>query len=115
MRMPLMTTGRWMVCIAFCAIGLAAGMAYHRWVEARLDAKIQEARKRAGLSPEAPMNDFGVPLPGYMMTLITLDHFLMKFWFVLLLLVFLIGFGIAWSLPSKPGVSRTQSASSEIP
>ena len=55
MRLPLMTTGRWMVCIAFCAIVLAAGIAFHRWVEARLDTIFQEAKKQAGVPPDAPM------------------------------------------------------------
>jgi len=114
MRLPLLTIGRWMVCIAFCAILLAARMAYHRWVEARFDAIVQEAKKQAGMPPDAVM-DFGIPLPGDMMTLIEVDHLLMKFWLVLLPLVFLIGFGIAWALPSKKGVSRKQSASSEKP
>ena len=50
MRLPLlMTTRRWMVCMAFCAIVLAAGMAFHRWVGTRLDALYQEAREHAGL------------------------------------------------------------------
>ena len=58
---------------------------------------------------------FGITLPGYLMTLIEVDHLLMKFWFVLVPLIFLIGFGIAWSIPSKQGVSPTQSPSAENP
>ena len=41
---------------------------------------------------------------------IQLDHFLMKFWFVLLPLILLIGFSIAWSIPSRPGTLRPRTA-----
>jgi hypothetical protein len=115
MRLPLLTTGRWMVCIAFCAICLAAGIALHWWVGARLDAVSQKAKEESGLPPDAPMEDVGIRVPNELMTWIQVDHLLMKFWFVLLPLVFLIGFGIAWSIPSKPGASRTRSTSTEKP
>ena len=65
--------------------------------------------------PDAPMGDVGHALPGDMMTWISLDHLLMRFWFVLLPLIFLIGFGIAWSIPSKSGVERARSAATEKP
>ena len=115
MRLPFMTTGRWMVLIAVCAVCQAAWLAYHRWVAMRLDQIVLEARKRAGLPLDASMADFGIPLPGYLMFCVRLDHLLMKFWFVLLPLIVLFGFGIARSIPSRPADSRAPSAASEKP
>jgi uncharacterized membrane protein YczE len=115
MRLPIMTTGRWMICIAFCAIVLAAWMAFHRWVAARLAPSIQEAREQAGLLPGAPMEGVGIRVPNDMMTWIELDALFIRFSFVLWPVIFLIGFGIAWSIPSNKGVTRAPSAPAEKP
>jgi hypothetical protein len=115
MRLPLMTTARWMVLIAVCAVCLGVWLAYHRWVAMRLDQIFLEARKRAGLPLDARMADFGIPLPGYLMFCVQLDHLLMKFWFVLLPLIVLLSLGVALSIPPTHADSRPASTASERP
>ena len=108
MPLPLMTSSRWMVCVAFCAFVLGAGMAFHSWVNARLDATLREARKAAGLPLDTPIEDIGIEVAADLMSWIQIDHLLLKFWFVLLPLVLLIGLGLACLIPSKQGVPRTR-------
>jgi len=73
---------------------------------------MEQARERAGLPPGSPMNDLGLQVTGRQMLHIELDHLLLRFWFVLLLVVLLICFGIAASLPRARSTAGTASDSS---
>jgi hypothetical protein len=102
-----------MVVIAVCAVCLAAWRAYHRWVARRLDQinPILEDRLWRGGSDF----DFLLPIPRCIVLCAQLDHFLMRFWFVLFPLVILFSFGIALSIPSRHPDSRAPLAPSEKP
>jgi hypothetical protein len=90
---------RYLVASGIACLVVCASLAYHWWVTSMFATIMEQARVRAGLPPGSPMNDLGLQVTGRQMLSIELDHFLLKFWFVLLPVLLLICFGIAAALP----------------
>jgi hypothetical protein len=90
-----------MVLIAVFAGSLAGLVAFHRWVTSMFVAVMEQARIQAGLPPGTDMNEFNIPVSGRQMLWLDLDHFLLRFWFVVLPLLLLLSFGLAMLLPAR--------------
>jgi hypothetical protein len=73
------------------ALLVVALLVNHWWVGVQM-ARIAAA---AGRPPGAPMNDFGVDLPGYMKFLVKLDHLAVAYGFVLIPLAWVAFFVVA--------------------
>jgi hypothetical protein len=99
MRLPAMTTQRWMVFVAAFASTLTIWIAFQCWVDARVAGFLQRFREQAGLPPEEPLGDYVIALPRGMGFWIDIDNFLHRFWFVLAILAFLFSFSVAASFP----------------
>jgi hypothetical protein len=110
-----MTTGRWMVFIAVFAGSLAGLDAFHRWVTSMFAGVMEQARIQRGLPPGTDMSGFIIRMPSSRQMLwLDLDHFLLRFWFVVLPLILLLSFGAAMLLPARkiksgPGDSGAKS------
>ncbi len=106
---------RYLVAMAISCLMVGVALSYHRWVASSVGPVTANARARAGLPPPSPMNDLIVPVTGRQMLYIELDHFLVKFWYVLVPAVVLLCFGVAASFPRAPSTVGIAPNSSHKP
>jgi hypothetical protein len=104
-----MTTARWMVLIAVFGGSLGGLVAYHRWVTGMFAKVMEQARIKAGLPADTNMNDFNIQVEPGLLIWLNLDHFLLRFWFVILPLLLLLAFGCAMLLPARKSGSGPSS------
>ena len=103
MRMLRMSTGRWMIFVAVVAGSLAALTLLRRWTSAKVAGFMQQVRDQSGLPSDAPLSDFNVPVSRDMMFWIEFDHFLSKFWILLLGLIIVVSLATLALLPRRVG------------
>ncbi len=103
---------RYLTATGIACLIVGASLAYHWWVDSGVASILKQARVRQGLPPGALPNDFGIPMTGRQILAVEIDHFLMRFWFILLPLVLLICLGIAAWLPGTRSAAHTPSAPS---
>jgi hypothetical protein len=93
-----------MIFVAVVAASLAALTLLRRWTSAKVAGFMQQIRAEAGLAPDAPLSDFNVPVTRDMMFWIEFDHFLSKFWILLLATIIIVSLAAMALLPRN--VSR---------
>jgi hypothetical protein len=89
MRLLRMTTRRWMILVAVVAIAFGLLTFLRRLAAGKVASFTQKVRVQLSLPPDDPLSDFNVPLTrdvGYWMDI---DHFLSRFWIVLLTVIVL--------------------------
>ena len=98
-RLPTMTTQRWMAFFAVFAVTLTGWILYSRWVAAKVAGFFHDSRYRAGLPPGANPGDFIIEVPRDMTFWMDVDQFFQRFWIVLVVLAVLFSFVVAVMFP----------------
>ena len=104
---------KYLVAAGVACLIVGASLAYHWWVKSGVAALLEQARVRQGPAPGALPNDLGIPMTGRQILCIEIDHLLMRFWFILLPLVWLICLGIAAWLPGARSAAIAPADSSD--
>jgi hypothetical protein len=95
---------RYFAALVVSSLLVGAFLAYRCWVSAKVDVvlrRAQEEARQVGLPSEVTPGDFGLLMSKDLMTLVEIDHLILKFWFVVLPLILFLCFGVAAIVPRK--------------
>ena len=106
---------RYLAAFIVSSLLVATLLAYHWLVASKVNAvlrQVQAQDRQAGLPPETTPGDLGVLMPKDLITLVEIDHLILRFWFVVLPLILSLCFCVAALFPRKHGKAESPPTSS---